>query len=104
MGVQVGSSGAGVVAVTGENESVLRSLTGEAGGCERFLGVVEAEHDIAVGRCGAELEAVLADWDDDGDEGGGEDEDGGVAAAVVEQHGGGVTSSPSCDPWMSQGC
>lgn len=103
-GVQVGSSGAGMVAVTGENESVTRSLTGEAGGFECFLGVVEEEQGIAVGRCGAGLEAVVADWDDDDgdDEGGGKDEDGGVA--VVERHGGAVTSSPSCDPWMSQGC
>lgn len=106
MGVQVGSSGAGVMAVIGENESVLCSLTGEVGGSECFVGVVEVEHGIAAGRCEAELQAVAVDWvgDDDGDEGGGDDEDGGVAVAVVEGRGGAVTSSPSCDPWMSQDC
>lgn len=80
--------GANVKAVIGEH--LVHSLTGEAGGC--FPGAVEEEHGIAVGRGEVELEAV--------DDGGG----GVVVVAVVEVQGGVVTSSPSCDPWMSQGC
>lgn len=61
----------------------------EQGGCGGCPDAAEVEHGIAVERRGAELEAV-----DDGDDGG----------VVVEVPDDAVTSSPSCDPWMSQGC
>lgn len=97
--VQVVSPGASVKAVIGEPERAVHSLTGEAGGRGCFPGAVELGHGIAAGRPGVELGAV----DDEDDDGGGGD-GGGVVAVVGEVPDGAVTSSPSCGPWMSQGC
>lgn len=89
------SPGAGGEAVIGEPERAVRLLTGEAGG--RFPGAVGVERGIAACcKRGVEEEAVS---DDDGD-----DADGGCGGAVAEVPDDAVTSSPSCDPWMSQGC
>ena len=41
----------------------------------------------------------MHDEDDDDD-----DDDVGDGVVVVEELGSAVTSSPSCDPWMCQGC
>lgn len=92
--VLVVSPGASGKVVIGEPERVVRWLAGEAGGCGSCPGAVEEERDIAVGRGGVELEAADDD-DDDVVVGGG---------VVAEVPAGAVTSSPSCDPWMSQGC
>lgn len=92
-------------AVIGEPERVVHSLTGEADVCGGFLDAAAVEHGIAVGMGGVELEAVPDDADDESDVADDdveeEEEDGGVVVEVPDVV---VTSYPSCDPWMSQGC